>query len=200
MSSQKRRIDEEAAGRAEGGNKAICRERTPRPEEKRMKHLARINTLEKQIEGLRCEIEHLKSENEKLRTKPSLENGASTRSSARKDSLGWLAAELSYVSSVASTLGLSLQKPTNHRELPILCGMICDKDQLAGLKSFMGAFADSPSQNACFFCLREAGLGLMVPMLAFGENGLRCQVHDNDDACVWISKREGRWVIGTSRD
>ena len=164
-----------------------------------MEHLAGTMTLEEQIKGLRCVIEDLKSENEKLRTKPSSENGASLSFSGRKDSLGWLAAELNYVSGVASTLGLSLEKPTDHRELSVLCGLICDKHQLAGLKSFMGVFADSPSQSACFFCLRQAGLGVISPMLAFGENGLHCQVHDNDDACVWISKREGRWVIGTSR-
>ncbi|RBR23092.1 uncharacterized protein FIESC28_04087 [Fusarium coffeatum] len=211
MSSQKRRIDKEAVGRAEEGDKGISREVrlqhsweallgvAPRPKDQRMEHLTHVNTLEEQIKGLRSEIEQLNAEKEKLGAKASSEDGASISSGGRKGSLGWLVAELGYVSSVASKLGLSLQKPTDHRELPILCGVICDKEQLVGLKSFMGVFADSPSQDGCFFCLSQAGHGLMAPMLAFGEDGLRCQVHGDDDVCVWISKREGRWVIGTSR-
>lgn len=229
MSSQNRRADEEATGRAEEArtdafnqvhpawshcerrlinlSQALLRraldgllQSYPHLEEQTTRYLTQIMTLEEQIKNLRSDIERLNSENEKLRAKPSSEDGASISFRDRKDSLRWLADELRYVYNVSSTLDLSLEKRSaDHRELPSLCGMICDEEQLADLKIFMANFASSPFQNGCFFCLRQAALGFMAPMITFGEDGLRCQAHGDDDSCVWISKREGRWVVGTSR-
>ncbi|CAG7557948.1 unnamed protein product [Fusarium equiseti] len=231
MSSQKRRVDEEAAGRTEERATGIYNKEAmdftwpllaqltpefnfqtqrqpavdtlvqlvPQIRQLELERLSHIDTLERQIKDLGSKIQRLYSENEKLRVKPAAEDGTSPNTIVGKDDQDYLAEELKFVYKVASKLGLSLEKPTDHRELPILCGVICDEEQLAHLTTFMTNTLSFPFHNECLFCLKQVGLGAMAPMLVFGEDDLRCEAHKDDDAYVWISKHANGWFIGTGR-
>jgi len=171
----------------------------PQIKQLELERLSHIGTLERLTKNLGSEIRRLNSENEKLRVTPSAEDGTPPNTINCKDDQDYLAKELKFVYKAASKLGLSLEKPTSHRELPILCGVICDEEQLAHLTTFMTDTLSFPFHNECLFCLKQVGLGAMAPMLVFGEDDLRCEAHKDDDACVWISKHANGCFIGTGR-
>lgn len=205
MSAQKRRIDDEAVGRAEEGVTGTYNKVRPAliHRGKRLANLSQYplaSMSERQIRyDLHAKITRLALEHTKLRTKPSSDGGASANTIVGKNDQDYLVEELVYIYTVTSELGLNLQKPTDHRELSTLCVVICDKEQLAHLKTFMSDPLSFRFYKGCLFCLQQVGLGAKAPILAYGELALRCQLHQDGDACVWISKRENGWFIGTGR-
>jgi len=82
-------------------------------------------------------------------------------------------------------------------EVEAMCRVLCSPGRSSDLQRFLQQFSDEDN-HGIRYCVDVISTGCVseAPLIAQGKT---CTVHKDRDVCVWVTKRELGWVIGSGR-
>ena len=153
---------------------------------------------EKEINDLKRQNQELRSEVESLRT------ANIPPPAAVSQEPNHVARDFDEIAKVALRLNLRTQNtPPSSREIEALSRIFFffDAHRLSNLEHFMQKAGRINNQHRyCVDVISERPIADgSSPVGWIEKKRPSCSFHADDDPCVWIVKREGRWVIGRGR-